>query len=280
MKKIALISLAAFLIAFTGCAKEDSTQTDNPVSAPKTTTAKAVTTTTKPAEIVACEMTNFNYKFYSLVGQLGRNEIWLNTIVEYTNTGNVPLYFYNGYFDLEDSEGYEVVSHNKHLYNSYQNISSRVVGVGEKVYCNVYTRVSDMTEIPSVDYVLNTKPEFEKAEKEVTALAILDNSIAKTDTGISVNGEVENNSSEEIDKFDMLIRTVLFDKANKPLFIVNSKIEKNSLSANEKSRFASVSDSLSTGGVTSYLDVADFVNFDEIASYKTFSQTYYSQNNY
>jgi hypothetical protein len=243
MKKIALISLAAFLLAFTGCAKEDDTQADNSVTAPKTTTTKAVTTTTKPAEIVEYEMTYHTYTVLKAVNpyQLGTpEETFCTVIFEYQNTGNVPIHFSPYEFHIEDENG------TKTLFNTekndfdikYQASTPSVLEVNQKGY---FYAIIDVTKIPEITQdtplTFKIKNSPQKATKTFNAFEVSSGNVSVTETGLTFSGVIKNTRDEFFETSQIHFYSVVFDKDSKPIGVLRNlkylSLDKDEIGLNE-----------------------------------------------
>ena len=114
---------------------------------------------------------------------------------------------------------------------NYVALYPQVISPGEKAYYYQTAYLGDNIELDSIDAVLKVQAKKSKIEK--IAFEVSDIEIHEDEyLGVSITGTVENKT--EIDKLNVLVAVVLFNKDNHPIAVMPSFL---SLLASEKSPF-------------------------------------------
>lgn len=115
--------------------------------------------------------------------------VWVQTIIEITNTGTTNLYLSSGSYDLEDASGKLIASQT--MVSAFPN----VLAPGEKGYMYDETTLDkavdgELTVLPRVD--------VEEATVDLIRFPVTDTEISNdTYRGVKMLGRVENTSDEE-----------------------------------------------------------------------------------
>ena len=134
--------------------------------------------------------------------------VWVQAIIEVTNTGSSTLFLNPGAFDLEDSDGNLVKS------VTLVSVFPAVIAPGEKAY---YYEETTLDIDDAIDLVILPRPSVESARVDLIRLDVtdLELSVGLFDSGITARGRVENTTDEMIDF--VYIAVVLFDSEDRTL---------------------------------------------------------------
>ena len=172
---------------------------------------------------------------------------WAQIIVEFKNTGDVPIYLSSGSFDLETVSGNMVKTGT--LVSEYPD----VIEVGEKGY--FYDSLT-LDDVPTEELVVIPRISAKEAKVpctrfEVTQVTITDSQYF----GPKAIGKIKNNTSSDCTSMIYVV-VVLFDKDNKPIGILDDLII-DDLPAGSSIGFEAtdiyIPDTLSASDVKSYL---------------------------
>ena len=133
--------------------------------------------------------------------------VWVQVIVEVTNTGSVPLYLSSGAFDLEDQSGSLVKSVS--MVSSYPDI----IEPGEKGY---YYEETTLDVDEPIELVVLPRPDIRRARIENIRYAVTDLTLSETTfNDIKMMGRVENTHDEEQEM--VYVVAILFDSNGVPI---------------------------------------------------------------
>ena len=114
--------------------------------------------------------------------------VWVQTIVEITNTGTTNLYLSSGSYDLEDASGNLIGS--KTLVSAYPS----VLAPGEKGYMYEETILDDTTD---GELIVLPREDIEEAKVELIRFPVTDTKISNGNYGrVKMTGRIENTSNE------------------------------------------------------------------------------------
>ena len=215
---LSLLLVAAMMSALAACGYFGSpaigTTTDNTPNAPANTPADTQnnnssdnsrnTATPRALQTEAYEITYA--KATTWVDILGT--VWVQGLVEVTNTGTEPLYLNPGAFDLEDSDGRLVKSVS--LVSAFPD----VIASGEKAY---YYEETVLEIDKAIDLVILPRVSVEKAKVDLIRFDITDLELSDGSFGggLTARGRIENATDE---KHDLIyVAVVLFDGSNTPI---------------------------------------------------------------
>ncbi|MCR5636097.1 MAG: FxLYD domain-containing protein [Clostridiales bacterium] len=223
MKRFVILALSIVIVfSFTGCvnirravnsgsvsATQSNTNTSN-ADALNSDNGEAVSETSVTEE-VTYEITYNNIMLYK--DSLGT--VWMQGIVEVTNTGNTNLYMSSGQFDLEDENGKLIDT------KDYVNVYPQVIAPGEKAYYYEETTLDGIDENASVKIAPRVKAE--KAKVDQILFKSFDESLKdKQFGGLELTGRVENTSSDECSYAQIVV--ILFDSNDKPIGVLTDTI--------------------------------------------------------
>lgn len=207
MKKITItIFILISSLIFVGCAKKDDSKKFQPNDSSQ-----------------ASDLYEVTY-IKAITEKNSFGSIWVSAIGEVLNTSTVDLYMSDGTIDLFiNNEVFETLN--------YVALYPQVISPGEKAYYYQTAYLGDNIELDSIDAVLKVQAKKSKIEK--IAFEVSDIEIHEDEyLGVSITGTVENKT--EIDKLNVLVAVVLFNKDNHPIAVMPSFL---SLLASEKSPF-------------------------------------------
>ena len=180
-----------------------ATEDKAPEASPKDTGAE---TSAKPKEEAAYEVTYSKARMWDS----GFGSTYLQTIVEITNTGTVPLYLSSGSYDLETADGDLVTS------QSMVSMYPSVLDVGEKGYMYDET-IFD--EGPVDDLVVIPRIKAEKSKVDLVRYNVTDVKLSDDQFfGIKALGRVENTTDADDDMPEVAI--VLYNSDGEPVGIL------------------------------------------------------------
>ena len=114
--------------------------------------------------------------------------VWVQTIVEITNTGTTNLYLSSGSYDLEDASGTLIAS--KTMVSTYPS----VLAPGEKGYMYEETILDDTTD---GELIVLPREDIEEAKVELIRFPVTDTKISNGTYGkVKMTGRIENTSNE------------------------------------------------------------------------------------
>ena len=141
--------------------------------------------------------------------------VWLQGIVEVTNTGSCDLYLDDGKFDLEDESGSLLDT------IDYIEVCPQVISPGEKAY---YYTNSIMDSIKATD-TIKIAPKVDAQESTVAKILLpsSDEKLKADDySDLEMTGRIENTTSETLSFVSLGV--VLFDKDDHPIAVLDSSI--------------------------------------------------------
>ena len=169
-----------------------------PVVGPATYTAQFKQV---PLEVVTYEITDMSVRVFAS----SSGSVWVCTIGEVTNTGNVDLYLRSGTIDLKDDADKLLES------CQYVSVYPQIISPGEKAYYQESTTVDGITAETTVNATLHTSAAKSVIAK--TALPISDVSLKNvTFWGVGAIGMVTNNTAN--DSSSVYVVVVLYNQAN------------------------------------------------------------------
>ena len=243
MKKLLCLALVALLLC--GCSAPAAASVDGQTAPATQEPVEAPAVTEAPAE-EAYEITYQNARVYT--SSIGT--VWVQSIVEITNTGTVPLFLASGAYDLEDADGKLVAS--RTMVSAFPS----VIGAGEKGYMYEETMLD---EKPASDLTILPRPDVEKAKVDMIRFPVTDEEMKDGDYGVGLKlmGRVENTSSEA--QSMVYIACVLYDAAGAPLGLMFTILTEE-LAAGDKIGFE-----------CSGLSLPEDVTMDAVASHVTYA---------
>jgi hypothetical protein len=175
-----------------------------PVVGPATYTAQFKQV---PLEVVTYEITDMSVRVFAS----SSGSVWVCTIGEVTNTGNVDLYLRSGTIDLKDDADKLLES------CQYVSVYPQIISPGEKAYYQESTTVDGITAETTVNATLHTSAAKSVIAK--TALPISDVSLKNvTFWGVGAIGMVTNNTAN--DSSSVYVVVVLYNQANHALGVL------------------------------------------------------------
>lgn len=169
-----------------------------PVVGPATYTAQFKQV---PLQVVTYEITDMTVRVFAGAS----DSIWVSTVGEVTNTGNVDLFLSSGTIDLKDDTGKLLES------RELVSVFPQVISPGEKAYYEDSTTVDGITAETAVTATLHTS-----AAKSVITKTVLPISNVSLKTvplwGLEAIGMVTNNTAK--DSSMVYVAVVLFNKTN------------------------------------------------------------------
>lgn len=137
--------------------------------------------------------------------------VWVQVIIEITNTGEVPLYLSSGGYDLETSDG--ALFDTESLVSVYPT----VLEPGEKGY---YREETTLDEAPDGDLTVIPHPDIKAAKIETIRFPVSDESIKPDDfNGLKMQGRVTNDSDE--DESLLTVAAILYDADGRCIGVLN-----------------------------------------------------------
>ena len=198
-KMLAGILAAAMAFSLAACGNDSNSSETTAVNETtvQTETTAAPTETTEAAPETAYEVTDT--RVVSWTDSIG--SVWVQAIVEITNTGSTNLFLSSGSFDLEDADGNLVDSCS--MASTYPN----VIAPGEKGYMYEETILDnpvdgELTVIPRLD--------IEEATVDLIRYDVTDAKLSEGKYGdLRILGRVQNNT-EEAGKMTYVV-AILYD---------------------------------------------------------------------
>ena len=256
MKRILFVLLVAGMVISAGCSSTadsiDSGLQEAMQAAQTQEIAQEATPTPAPTpeptpELVAASEVTYVSAF-PWTTSLGST--FVQTIVEVTNTGDIPLYFGQSNYDLEDSTG-ALIAAQKNV-----SVFPNVIHPGEKGYMYESTKV-DITPAEgeiTVYYNLNLSP----TASSLVDLPISDVSMSASDFYLfTILGRVENNTEEAHNWIRVWV--ALYD-ADGTILGIEQTVLIDELAPGAKSSFE----------ITSVM-LPDSIEYEDIASYKVYA---------
>jgi hypothetical protein len=239
LKKIFIILIALLLLVSCG-----DTSTIDTVG--NGTTNKADNSSGKSNESeVAYEITYNNHRLYT--NSIGT--VWLQAIVEVTNTGTVDLYMSSGKFDIEDENGKLIDT------EEMVSVYPQIISPGEKAYYNAETTLDNITDDTIIKIVPKIDAEKSKTKKINLAVSEVEISDDKY-RGINILGRIENTTDEEQTMLYVVI--VCYDVTDNPIAVISTITD--ALEPGEKTSFKatalSIPDDITAASVASYTALA------------------------
>lgn len=137
--------------------------------------------------------------------------VWVQVIIEITNTGDVPLYLSSGGYDLETADG--ALFDTESLVSVYPT----VLEPGEKGY---YREETTLDEAPDGDLTVIPHPDVKAAKVETIRFPVSDESIKPDDfNGLKMQGRVTNDSDE--DESLLTVAAILYDAGGRCIGVLN-----------------------------------------------------------
>lgn len=198
---VPLVAVFMLILPLAACAKKGTPAGTTVVNPGKNGGAEA---TTAAREETAYQVSYSVAKTYK--DSIG--SVWVQYIIEITNTGKSDLYLSEGACDLEDATGKLVAS------ETLISVYPQVISSGEKAYYYGETILEGMTEAAAL--TVKARPAVEKATVKKQELAVSDVEIQENEiTGIKALGRVENTTGAEATM--TYVAVVLFDAQDKPI---------------------------------------------------------------
>lgn len=207
--KIQFILLSILSIYLSGCDVEQSTESleTSLQTSEDNKSTEEIEDEEEEEEVISYEINYKNASTYE--NSIGT--IWINTIYEVENTGEVPLYLNSASCDIEDTDGKLV----KAL--SMVSVYPSVIEAGEKAYYYESTTLNEFTE--EIEVVPLPRVNIDKAKVPTTRLEVSE--IEMYDDyygGIKARGRVENTTDEEQNM--VYISMILFDENDDPAHVI------------------------------------------------------------
>ena len=137
-KSIIIIYIIALLaLIASSCSISEGSISDTSEESAATDADTTEENTEASAENVAYEITDNRLVLYT--NSIGT--VWMQGIVEITNTGNVDLYMSSGQFDIEDASGSLVDS------SSMISVFPQIISPGEKAYYYMSTTTKSLAQM-------------------------------------------------------------------------------------------------------------------------------------
>lgn len=208
MKKIASLLLSLImLLSLAACGGSGESQSSANSSTVSTSEESQETPEPEPTEAAGpqYEITYQNAKVWT--DSIG--SVWVQTIVEITNTGSTNLYLSSGAYDLEDADGNLVAAQS--MVSAYPS----VLAPGEKGYMyeettlDNYTGDGNLTVIP--------RPDVEEATVDLIRYDTSDITVSNDEfSGVKVMGRVENTTGE-VSEGMVYVVAFLYDANGTPI---------------------------------------------------------------
>lgn len=210
-----------------------------------TTTSSTSTSTTTTTTVLTIDYKITYNKAILYTNSIGT--VWMQGIVEVTNTGNTNLYLSSGKFDIEDESGNLLAS------KSLISVYPQIIAPNEKAYYYKETTLDNVTS----DTKIIIKPQVDILKAKVNLIKFPVSDISMTDKtygGIKVIGRVENNTKEE--QSYVYLCFILFDSSDNPIGLI-SKILTDTIGVG-----------LKTGFETSSFAFPESINLSSISRYE------------
>lgn len=155
-----------------------------------------------------------NEKSYEITYQKSRawtnsiETMWIQTIIEITNTGDSSLFLDSGAYDLEDADGKLITS------RTMVSVYPQIIEPGEKAYYYEETTLDDPVDVEEL--VVIPRPDIKKSKTENIKLTTSDVEIKNDEySGVKMIGRVENNTDEVQNM--VYVSAILYDSDGNPI---------------------------------------------------------------
>lgn len=216
MKKITLAILVALVIFISGCSStpanstDDSSNKDNIVVSNNDNAGETEDTSSDTSEeTVSCVVTYSNVAVeYGILGP----EAYV--IIEYENTGNVPLFFSTCNCDIEDETGALIAT------EGYITCYPQVLAPEEKGYVYFITDLEDGDATKTLSAKMHL--DYEKSVSDPIRYPLSDITIKNDDFyGVKAIGRIENNTTETLSSLSTIC-VIAFDADGNPLCVLDT----------------------------------------------------------